>query len=186
MEKADSIDIIVQEKPTVELDYVSLHPCMLLNKAGKKCPKTDIYSKLLKELGIRKTKERRDAIKEAFLIATNIPSVKGFYSYLGRDCSGYQDHLRESVKPKDVYDAILKLYPKLEQHICSGKRRSALQVEDSEIMIDVLETLANKGIVSLPVHDSMICREEHAAVVEQVMRDCYKRHMGFDIQVEAK
>lgn len=177
--------LLLDGKPTVELDYVSLHPCMLLNMEQRECSKTDIYSKLLKELRIHKTKKRRDAIKKALLIATNIDSVRGFYSCFGRE-ETYKQYLKQFVKPSDIYDAIVKLYPELKRYLGTGKRAFELQVKDSEIMMDILETLAKKGIVSLPVHDSVICPEEHKTVVEKVMKDCYRQHMGFDIQVKAK
>ena len=52
-------------------------------------------------------------------------------------------------------------------------------------MIDVLETLAKMGIVSLPEHDSVICPVEHRDSATQVMKQVYQRHMGCEIQVKA-
>ena len=59
-----------------------------------------------------------------------------------------------------------------------------LQRADSETMIDVLETLAKMGIVSLPEHDSVICPREHQETVRQVMQQVYRQHMGFEIGVK--
>ncbi|NQT73994.1 MAG: hypothetical protein HQ553_14710 [Chloroflexi bacterium] len=182
--KEDRAFLLIDGVTTVELDYMNLHPCMLLNKVGVKSPKTDMYSRVLKELGIRKTKARRSAMKHIFLIVTNIDTVQGFYGYLGRDSKEYRNHLKGHTRPKDIYNAILKLYPKLKPYVCTGKHSFGLQVEDSDIMIDVLETLAKMGIVGLPLHDSVICQEQHESVVEQVMKDVYKQHMKFDIEVK--
>ncbi len=182
--KDDRAALLIDGKPTVELDYVSLHPCMLLNVAGQKCPKTDLYSQVLKELGIRKTKQRRAAIKIIILVATNIDSLRGFYGYLGRDSKEYRMHLKGLTRPKAIYDAIINLYPELQPYVCNGKYGFGLQVEDSEIMIGVLETLAKNGIVGLPLHDSVICQEEYKDTVEQVMKEVYQQRMGFDILVK--
>jgi len=176
--------LLINGRPTTELDYVSLHPSMLLNMAGRPCPETDIYTTVLKRLGCRKSGQTRGAMKLIFLIAININTVRGFCSYLGRACEAYREQLKDTVKPKDIYSAIVGLYPELRPYVCTGKRAFALQKADSEIMVDALETLAKMGIVSLPEHDSVICPREHQETAKQVMIEVYRRHTGYVIGVK--
>lgn len=175
--------LLIDGQPTIELDFVSLHPCILLNREGRACPKTDIYCDVLKELNIRKTKDRRAAIKSAFLTAFNIDTLHGFYTYTGQD-KQYKQHLKKFRKPKEIYDAILVLYPELKGYLCCGDKSHELQGADSIIMIMILENLAKRGIKALSVHDSVICQVQDKNVVERVMKAAYKSCMGFDIQVK--
>jgi len=183
--KEERAFLLIDGQPTVELDYVSLHPSLLLNMQGAKCPKRDLYSSILRRLRIPKTKARRAAIKEIVLIAINMPTIQGFYSYLGRKHKGYRNELRTCARPKDIYEAIVGRYPKLKPYIGTGKDHGrTLQEKDSEIMMNILETLAKQGIVALPLHDSVICQAQYKDVLELTMKDVYKKHTGFDIAVK--
>ena len=179
-------NILINGTPTVELDFQSLHPNMLLNLNGKACAKVDIYSRILKELGIRKTKATRKALKIIMLIAINIDSTHSFSRYVNQTeftkgkLKGQRimDYL--PVRPVDIYRAIIRAFPVLTPYICTGKYALQLQMKDSKIMIDILETLATQGIVALPVHDSVICPAQHEDFLRQVMIEEYQKVMGFE------
>ena len=59
-----------------------------------------------------------------------------------------------------------------------------LQYLDSRIMRAILLRLQSKNIVALPVHDSVICQRKHALYVKNIMKEEYKRIMGYSIEVE--
>ncbi|NQT73006.1 MAG: hypothetical protein HQ553_09590 [Chloroflexi bacterium] len=174
--------LLIDGQPTTEVDFTTLHPCIFLNREGRECPK-DMYSEVLKQLGIRKSKKRRAAIKNVILSALNMNTVHGIYTFTGQQES-YQGNLKDHCKPIDIYNAIITLYPELKQYLGDGDNSDRLQAADSIIMIDILERLAKMGIVGLPLHDSVICKVPHKAIVEREMKAVYEAYMGFDIHVK--
>ena len=133
------------------------------------------------------SKQRRDALKQMTTASFNVNSSKGYAGAVGRVVDkGSGKRLIEilGAKPKQVYEAILRAHPKLAPFICTGKHWEWLQTTDSEIMIDVLETLAKAGVVGLPVHDSIMVPAQHKELARRVMAGCYKRRTGFDTTVK--
>jgi len=182
--------LLINGKPTIELDYKSLHPNLLLNRTGNPCPSEDIYERIVQELGLRKSKTRRNAIKLLMLVTLNTDSRQSFslkansmvYKKGKRKGKRVMDDIER--RPIDVCTAIIRAYPALKPYICTGKHGLSLQQEDSKIMIDVLEMLAKQGVVALPVHDSVIVPVQHKDLAEQTMIDCYEKHTGFTITVK--
>ena len=181
--------LLIDGEPTVELDYDSLHLNLLLNITRQPCC-LDFYTTILRELGIEAYKNKRTAMKLIMLVAINIETVGGFCSHSGK--LAYKKGKRKGekilpdlgVRPIEIYEAVIKKYPTLKQFIGTGKHAPSLQQIDSEIMIDVLETLAQRGVVALPVHDSVIVPLKHTDLAKQVMVDCYRNHTGFNIHVK--
>ena len=110
-------------------------------------------------------------------------SPKGFpgaVSMVFDDATGWRLVDILGARPKQVYEAILKAHPKLSPYVCTGKQWKWLQTTDSEIMIEVLGTLAGTGVVGLPLHDSVIAPTKYIDIVRQVMSYCYEKKMGFE------
>jgi hypothetical protein len=62
-----------------------------------------------------------------------------------------------------------------------------LQNKDSEIMSLVLTKLATKGIVALPVHDSVVVKKCHKDEAIRAMKESFTEVCnGFSITVEEK
>jgi hypothetical protein len=165
--------LLINGEPTVELDFSAMHGNMLLNRAGEPC-RGDFYERILRELAAKPTRERRDAVKQLTNATFNV-NIDGYGGALGGaadEQSGKRLVEILGVRPKQVYEAILRAYPMLAPYVCTGKHWEWLQTTDSQIMTDVLETLAKMGIVGLPA--------KHADTVKLVMAKCYRNRMGFE------
>ena len=88
------------------------------------------------------------------------------------------------VEPSKVRAAITAACPELLPYVCAGDHSAMLQEKESEVMVEVLETLAKEGIVALPLHDSVIVPRRFLEVARQVMKDVYRSRNGFSIPVE--
>lgn len=173
--------LLINGEPTIELDYKNLHPNLLLNMAGSPCDNS-LYENVLRDMGLRVCKARRKALKLIVLVAINIGSRSAFTRYVKEKMTKSINTL--GVHPSLIYKSLDKLYPMLKPHICTGKHALTLQQKDSEIMEDVLETLAGDGIVALPLHDSIIVPAQHKDLARQVMVESYEKHSGFRIEVK--
>lgn len=56
----------------------------------------------------------------------------------------------------------------------------ALQREDSDLAISILERLDHAGIVALPVHDSFIVKQSEANYLRQAMTECFYERYFFN------
>lgn len=173
--------LLINGERTVELDYKNLHPNLLLNMVGSPCD-SSLYEHVLRDLGLRVCKSRRKALKLIVLVAINIGSASAFTRYVREKMTETIGVL--GVPPSLIRKSLKKLYPMLSPFICTGKHALMLQQKDSEIMEDVLETLAGDGVVALPLHDSVIVPAQHKESAKRTMIDCYKRHTGFAIEVK--
>jgi hypothetical protein len=184
--KEERRHLLINGEAVVELDFPAMHGNLLLNRVGEPC-RGDFYGRILRELGLAPTKERRGAVKQMTNASFNVGSNKGFGGAVGRAIDKTTGRRLVSilgVKPKQVYEAILRAHPMLAPYVCAGKHWEWLQTKDSEIMIDVLETLAKGGVVGLPVHDSVIVPAPFRELARQAMEDAYREQTGFVIPVE--
>jgi len=55
-----------------------------------------------------------------------------------------------------------------------------LQYLDSQITSDILDYFLEREIPVLPIHDSYIVAEAYEVELYEVMREKYRRYMGFD------
>jgi hypothetical protein len=177
--KRDRKCLLINGELTIELDYKNLHPNLLLNMAGSPC-ENRLYENVLRDLGLRVCKARRKALKSIVLVAINIGGKSSFTRYVRERMADSISVL--GVHPPLIYKSLEKLYPALKP--CTGKHALMLQQKDSEIMEEVLETLAGDGIIALPLHDSVIVPSQHKELARRTMIDCYRKHTGFNIEVK--
>jgi hypothetical protein len=177
--------LLINDQPVGELDYSGMHPNLLLNRAGLPC-QPDVYGPIVAALGIDNTTEHRKAIKLIINAAFSVQRPCGFARMVRNQVDDNGTPLVDLIgsPPADMAKAIIGTYPALRPFFCTGKWWEWLQKEESEIMIDTLETLAKKGVIGLPLHDSVIAPKRYENVVRLVMREAYQRRKGFDIRVK--
>ena len=53
-------------------------------------------------------------------------------------------------------------------------------------MVSILLRLTGKGVVALPVHDSIIVRGDRASIAREVMEECFRGIAGVPAGVRVK
>ena len=132
------------------------------------------------------SRAKRDALKRLTVAALNNDSLRAYASAANimRDDNDVRLVEVLGVKPRQVYDAILKTYSALTPYICRDKELwKWLQHQQGELMINILERLAGMGIVALPEHDSCIIQARYKDQLKEAMEDCYRARTGFNIPV---
>lgn len=187
--------ITIDGKPTVELDYKSLHINMLYAEAGIQY-ENDPYRIASSDLSFRK------GLKSLLLISINAKDfdstkkayikeirelAKKDYSKLTESQKKKLDSMR-LVKPKikEWLEIFKKEHEAIKDRFCSDAGIKLMN-KDSKIMRIILNHFYSKGIVVLPVHDSVIIAEEHEQELREVMDCAYRKIMdGFSCGVEKK
>ncbi len=160
--------IQINGNDTVEVDYSGMHIRMLYHQQGQEYT-ADPYNigkkserakyKLVSLISINAEKnEAPGAIKE-ILDGENIRYGSG---------SGCITKLMDNYR--DYHDQI-------KDYLFSGAGVE-LQNTDSNIMNEILAELSSRGIVGLPIHDSIIVEKQHQELLETLMVEKYQKRMN--------
>ena len=169
--------IQINGNDTVELDYSGLHIRMLYDQLKIACP-GDPYAI---DDGVRRSKEEADEIRNAYklvaLISVNAKkrgahiAVRDALSDGGFKCAR---NLNTVIRMKELFK---DQHKPIEKYLFSGIGIE-LQNTDSHIIEDVLKVLYDKGIIGLPIHDSVIIEKEHEALLYELMMEKYFERIG--------
>ena len=83
-------------------------------------------------------------------------------------------------KITDVTGAILQRHPALKRVFGNAESGFRLMFLESEIMMSVLRSCRERGIVALPVYDCVVVRGSAAPAAQDIMRAAFKNVAGFD------
>ena len=161
--------ILIEDDWCVELDYGQMSLLLLYAEAQaqKHVPSGDLYD--LSEYGI--PTECRKGIKKVMQAIINSPEAPR------RLPKGSRSHFPPGINVKDILRAVEKKHPVIFPLMTSGIGMQLFRKE-SDILVDVLETLRSKGIVALPVHDAVVVRDDNADKAEAVMKQVFREHTG--------
>lgn len=167
LRKAERSSITIDNNPTIEIDYKSLHPRMLYNLNNLESP-VDCYSS-----GEAEQPYSRSLLKSACMMAINCGSPKKAVAALrneheisrteAEECFGYFESMHKPIA-HEFYSA-------------SWDR---LQFADSQLVEKVLIKCLAESIPVLPVHDSFITTTEDAMRMNEFINEAYKELFGFD------
>ncbi|NBC38012.1 hypothetical protein GTZ99_15765 [Novosphingobium sp. FSY-8] len=166
---------------TVELDYASLHPRLLFNRAGYALevdpymvPGLDFPG--ARDLGKRTfnrllNRKQDDPEKRLKLRAGGKKDKKGKV----RD----NQVLPKGLSFQAYLDRLLGHLHQFQEHFGTGAGMT-LQRLDSDIALGVLTRMEAHGVPVLPVHDSFIVPLSARVELAEAMRDSYRDLVGFD------
>jgi hypothetical protein len=177
--KEERAKLLIDGEPVLECDYSSIHPQIIFARKGVPL---DFDPYLIGGF-------KRDEIKQGVLIAINTDSAReavlplagkliapdedGFvHDEEGDDYDDDNQPLDPAAveRAKQIIDAILaRAHPSLAEALFTGAGRE-LQGHDSRLIVDVLLAAQKKGIVCLPIHDSIVARKRDIGQVEELMR----------------
>jgi len=161
--------ILIDGEETIELDYGAMHFRILYHAVGidYKDDPFQMPSKLsrffVKKLGyiMMNCKNRKCAI---MAIVSNFGKEGVSITY---------------VTAKDILDKFCKRHEPISRFFYNSKWTILHRVE-SDIVFDILCELKNKGVIGLPVHDSIIIKKKHEELLYSLMLEKYKDIFKFD------
>ncbi len=186
--------ILIDNEPTVELDYDAFHINILyaVNRIQLP-PDFDPYTRIA-------GKEMRPIVKVLFLTAINakddldtiksmneqIMTLKGKIALSERELKFL--NLCKEYDPdwKDLIGRLKKAHSAIHDSFC-GRFGVLLQRIDAEIMRYIMLELAKQNIPCLPVHDSAIVAEQHEDLLRDIMDKTYRWKLnGFSCPISKK
>jgi len=169
----------INYEPTIELDYKNFNARLIYHMDGLDYEGDDAYicgdapRKLYKTATISMLNSELDnyynTVKYAF-------KDKNYHK------KGYDNCLYMSnVVP--IVDDIMREHEKIKHHFGAGEALKTQRLE-SQIISNILDRFIARGIVALPVHDSVIVQQKHEDLLRQVMEEEYEKVMGFKPIIE--
>jgi hypothetical protein len=193
--------IHIQNKPTAELDYSSIHPRILYAMEGKDAPE-DAYSIPGWD------RQHRDLIKKAFNQLLNSYKTTRSESQwrllapetdpepLPTGWGGMAEFQKAPLRRQrfkeltgqdydDLIANIIERHEPIKKHFFT-RAWSWLQRRDSDIAEKVMMDLYQEDIVVLPVHDSFIVRRPWVGRLQKAMIEAFEEVVGATPKVDPK
>jgi hypothetical protein len=184
--------IFINGNPTVEVDFKSMHVA-LLNAELAVVAVDDPYevgAELFPELD---REMLRDWNKKLVLTALNAKDRRSTYSAFRSDAkTGSPEKRLKNTQLARLLDAFIVKNPHLNEYLCSDQGITLMN-KDSMIAADIMNTLTDKGIPVLTVHDSFIVQRHHFSELRIAMlmaslklcrRNLNALQKGFELDIE--
>jgi hypothetical protein len=172
--------ILINEYPVVECDYKAIHPRMcyhLLKIEYKEDPYSAVCDK----------DELREPTKKLMNMMINVDSdlraIMAFKKWIKEE-EGMRDIVeRNDLDERKLMQKIFDAHKTISKFFNSGKGVE-LQYLDSCIAEVVLMHFTKQGIACLCVHDSFIVEERYKNELGEVMKEEYKKLIGFRCKIK--
>jgi len=166
--------ILINGEKTVSLDFTAMNPHLLYSMVG--IPYSDVYEDgdPYRLEGYDNKKTSRDARKFCFLIALNTKSRGQALRAIAWKAKEKDVQLGD-MKIGETLDDLYAKHTPIKDWIYTD---SALKLayQESQVTETILETLTEKGIPALNVHDEYIVEKQHEELVKQVMVQSFEHH----------
>lgn len=215
LKKINRSRILIDGRPTVELDYSGLHINLLYAEVGVQLL-GDAYDRIGLLDDSLTPAENRALLKMLMLKFVNSESIGAFKSnvtksgkseikkqyrdeylkiapYLSKkerekrfpQMKGFTDGVPDNLQGDTVVQMILTAHPQIKDLFNEVRIGSKLQFKDSEIMSSCLTKLIALKVPALPVHDSIICPVDCKVLVYDAMMKAYSEHTN-GLKIEVK
>ena len=188
--------ITIDGYPTKEVDFKAMHLNMLYAWAGIKLDQDPYVIEGLE----------RDVVKALVLRFVNSENLRGFKSAVTKSSSpdfkqrmgcpierakihpdsrkSFIEGLPDGITGEEAHGYLASAYADISEYIAQENIGLRLQNTDSRIMDVILVELCERGIVALPIHDSIIVKENDVSIAMEIMKKSYKDIMGgYEIDV---
>ena len=162
--------ITINGEDVVILDYSQMAPRILYGLEGATPPQDDAYQ-------LPGLEDYRPGVKKVFNAAlySQVP--------LKRLPSGTGSLFPKRLGISRVMDSLQEVHAPVAHHLFTGIGYH-LMFHESEILIDVLLSLMEQGVVGLPVHDAVVVPLSKKQVTKSIMESVFKQHTGIEGAVE--
>jgi hypothetical protein len=175
--------IFINGNPTVEVDFKSMHVALLNAELGVKVTydpyevDANLFPKLDRQVV-------RGWCKSLVLTAINAKDRASTYSAFRSDAkTGSPEKRLKNIQLAGLLDAFIAKNPHLEDYLCSDQGITLMN-KDSQIAADIMNTLTDKGIPVLTIHDSFIVQRHHFAELRMAMVMATLKHCGRNLIAE--
>ncbi len=128
---------------------------------------------------IPRWEKAREGTKKLINIMLNTSITNDWYvSSTIKNVYKYRDNIEKQLF-KDIFEFHAPI-----AHLFKQPLGTKLMFLESEILIDVLLELNQKGITALPIHDCVLVKESDAEVAKEVMLRIFNEHTGIEGSVE--
>lgn len=160
--------ILIDGEETIEIDYDAMHFRMLYHVIGVD---------YMDDPFAMPSKESRFFVKKAGYIMLNAKSRKAAILGVVHNYAKEGVYVT-NVTAADILDRFCKRHPLISRFFYNS-RWKALFCAESEIVYDILCELKKKGIIGLPIHDSIIVKKKHEDLLRSLMIEKYRDRFKF-------
>lgn len=175
--------IEINGNPTAELDYKELHPRLAYASIGVLPPEGDLYS-IPMMAGRDDTATWRKLCKLSLNFLLNAQDKKIAVHAVQDKCI----ELGIKTSHVEIRWAMMGLEEKHKpiQGLFYTGAGAEFQYTDSEMAIEIMIALQEKGILALPIHDSFVVEVQHVQVLEEAMVRAFESRCGYLPPIERK
>jgi hypothetical protein len=164
--------LFIDGEDVIELDFGQMSPRILYGVLKVEPEREDLYS-------VPGYENHRTGVKKVMnaMLFSRKP--------LTRFPRGLREEFMNEHRIHNVCEAIMVAHAPVRSLFHTGIGHKAQFIE-SEIMIDVLLKLKDKGIIALPIHDAIIVGSSHEIEATDVMLDSFQCLAGIEGRVSVE
>lgn len=176
--------IEIDQEPVVELDYGQMSARVIYGLASEPVTFEDAY--LLGKFPEPLRSNLRSAVKKVFnSMLFREAELKKYPQQVRPMVDRHLSGTDRPISAGAMREALLAHHAPIADWFEKGLGLN-LMFRESEILIDVLLNLKDKGIVALPIHDAILVGSSHAETAKTVMEDVFRDHVGGEPLVDLR